>query len=83
MWRGKEEAERATKEKVDGWNTWSNWNEAGGTKRRDERKETMEKACNDGRPAELLELTAQGMLPCYSYFCVFANIILWTLCVFK
>ena len=35
-------------EKMDG-NTRSNWNEAGGTKRRDKRKETMEKACHDGR----------------------------------
>ena len=48
MRRGKEE-ERATKEKIDEWYKWSNWNKAGGTKRRDERKETMEKACHDGR----------------------------------
>jgi len=48
MRRGKEE-ERATKEKMDGWNTWSNWNEAGGTKRHNDRKETMEEACPGGR----------------------------------
>jgi len=49
MRTGKEE-ERVTKEKMmDGWNTWSNWNEADGTRRRDERKETTEKACHDGR----------------------------------
>ena len=28
---------------------YGNWNEAGGTKRRDDRKEKMEKACQDGR----------------------------------
>ena len=27
----------------------SNWNEAGETKRRDDRKETLEKACLEGR----------------------------------
>jgi len=36
-----------TKEKMDGWDTWSNWNEAGGTKRCDDRKETVEKAGED------------------------------------
>ena len=45
--RGKEE-ERTTKEKMDGRDTWSNWNEAGGTKRRDDRKETLEKDCQGG-----------------------------------
>ena len=58
MPRGKEE-EGATKEKMDGWDTWSNWNETGGTKRHDDRKETMEKACHDGRQL-FKELTAQG-----------------------
>ena len=47
MRRGMEE-ERAIKRKMDIWNTWSNWNEAGRTKRHDKRKETMEKACRDG-----------------------------------
>ena len=46
--RWKEE-ERTTKEKVDGWDTWSNWNEAGGTKSCDDRKETVERAGEDSR----------------------------------
>ena len=43
---------------MDGWDTWSNWNEAGGTKRCDDRKETVKKAGELG----LKESTAQGNL---------------------
>ena len=32
-----------------GWMRYSNWNEAGGTKRCDDRKETVEKAGEDSR----------------------------------
>jgi len=41
--------ERMPKEKMYGWDTWSNWNVAGRTKRCDDRKETLEKAGQDGR----------------------------------
>ena len=34
---------------MDEWDTWSNWNEAVGTKRCDDRKETVEKAGEDSR----------------------------------
>jgi len=34
---------------MDGWDTWSNWNEAGVTKRCDDKKETVEKASEDSR----------------------------------
>jgi len=47
FWRRGKEDETATKEKMDGLDTWSNWNEAGGTKRCDDRKEALEKACHD------------------------------------
>jgi len=44
---GRERGEE-TKQKMDGLDTLSNWNEAGGTKRRDDRKKKMEKALYDG-----------------------------------
>ena len=41
------EDKRTEKEQTDEWDTWSNWNEAGGTKRCDGRKKTLEKDGQD------------------------------------
>jgi len=52
-WKGEE---KMTKEKMDGWDTWSNWNEAGGTKRQ---KGNIGEGWSR-QTLELKELTAQS-----------------------